>query len=85
MIEFRYTVTRQVGIHAHPAGLLAKAAKNCKSRVTVTKGGRTVSAKNWIALMSLYARTGDTVIVQVEGATEERDAAVLERFFRENL
>ena len=38
-----------------------------------------------IALMGLDIRQRDTVLVTVEGSSEEADAAFLERFFQENL
>ena len=37
MKEFSYTITDPVGIHARPAGLLAKAAKAYQSTVTLYK------------------------------------------------
>lgn len=38
MKEFSYTITDPVGIHARPAGLLAKAAKAYQSIVTLDRG-----------------------------------------------
>ena len=35
MKEFTYTIKEPVGIHARPAGMLAKEAKACQSTVTV--------------------------------------------------
>lgn len=35
MKQFTYTITDPVGIHARPAGLLAKAAKGMDSTITV--------------------------------------------------
>ena len=34
MKEFVYTIKEPVGIHARPAGMLAKEAKACQSTVT---------------------------------------------------
>ena len=35
MKEFTYTIKEPVGIHARPAGMLAKEAKSCQSTVTI--------------------------------------------------
>ena len=37
MKSFEYTITDEVGIHARPAGLLVKEAKNYDSVIKVTK------------------------------------------------
>lgn len=37
MKEFMYTVKDEQGIHARPAGMLAKEAKNTKVRLRFTK------------------------------------------------
>ncbi|MCI8869256.1 MAG: HPr family phosphocarrier protein [Lawsonibacter sp.] len=86
MKQFEYTVTNPVGIHARPAGLLVQTVKALDSAVTIGKtGGPSASAARLIALMGLDIRQRDTVLVTVEGSSEEADAAFLERFFQENL
>ena len=44
MKQFTYTITDPVGVHARPAGLLAKAAKGLNSTVTITKADGSKSA-----------------------------------------
>ena len=39
MKTFTYTIQDEVGIHARPAGLLAKKAKEFQSTITMEKGG----------------------------------------------
>lgn len=86
MKEFTYTITDPIGIHARPAGLLAKQAKELGSTVTITKSdGRTAIATKLIALMTLAIKQGETVKISVEGETEEEDAAIMEQFFNSNL
>ena len=41
MKKFTYTIKDSVGIHARPAGLLAKKAKEFESVVTIDKNGKT--------------------------------------------
>lgn len=86
MKKFEYTITDPVGIHARPAGLLAKAAKALDSTVTIEKAdGKSAAATKLMALMGLGIKQGDTVSVTVEGGNEEASAAALEQFFKENL
>ncbi len=86
MKQFTYTVTDPVGIHARPAGLLAKAAKALDSTVTVIKAdGKSAAATKLMALMSLGVKTGDTVTFTIEGGNEEANAAAMEQFCKENL
>lgn len=37
MLKFNYTIKDEVGIHARPAGLLVKEAKNFKSQILIKK------------------------------------------------
>lgn len=86
MKEFNYTITDPVGIHARPAGLLAKTAKALDSTVTIAKAdGKSAQATKLMALMGLGIKQGDTVHVTIEGGNEEANAAVMEQFFQSNL
>ena len=44
MKSFEYTITDPVGLHARPAGVLAKEAKKYTSIISITKGEKTVDA-----------------------------------------
>ena len=85
MKEFTYTITDSVGIHARPAGLLAKKAKGFESVITINKNGKSAAATKLMAVMGLGVKCGETVTVTVEGADEEKAAAEMEKFFSENL
>lgn len=85
MKSFDYTITDEIGIHARPAGILAKKAKEYASRITITKGGKTAEAQKLMAVMSLGVKKGETVTVSAEGEDEEKAAADMETLFKENL
>jgi len=85
MKSFEYTITDPVGIHARPAGLLAKEIRKYASTITVIKGEKAVNALKLIALMGMGIKQGDTVKVTIEGADEEAAAAEIEAFFKANL
>ena len=85
MKTFTYTIKDEVGIHARPAGLLAKKAKEFESVITLEKGGKTAVATKLMAIMGMGVKHGDTVNVTVEGADDEKAAAEMEAFFNANL
>ena len=86
MKQFTYTINDPLGIHARPAGLLAKAAKAfADTTITVTKEGTTVKATQLMKLMSLTVKQGNEVTVAAEGPAEDEAIAAMEEFFKANL
>lgn len=86
MKQFDYTIQDPLGIHARPAGMLAKVAKGFGDTVvTVTKGGSTVKASQLMKLMGLGIKNGDTVTVAAEGPAEDAAIEAMRAFFAENL
>lgn len=85
MKKFEYTIKDEVGIHARPAGLLVKEAKQYESKITVTKDGKSAEAAKLMALMSLGVKCGETVEVAVEGGDEEKAYEGIKTFFEANL
>lgn len=86
MRQFTYTIQDKVGIHARPAGLLAKAAKALDSVVTIERAdGRSAAATKLMAVMGLGVKCGDTVTVKIEGGNEGDSLLEMESFFKQNL
>lgn len=85
MRAFHYVITDEVGLHARPAGLLAKEAKNYASKITLEAGGRTAEATKLMAVMSMGVKKGTEVTVTVEGEDEEVAVQGMQKFFEENL
>ncbi|MBR1852709.1 MAG: HPr family phosphocarrier protein [Lachnospiraceae bacterium] len=85
MKTFSYTIKDAVGIHARPAGLLAKLAKTFTSTVTLEKDGKSVNVTKLMMLMGMGIKCGDTVNFTVEGEDEEAAAKAIEDFMKENL
>ena len=86
MKQFTYTITDPLGIHARPAGLLAKAAKAyADTTITITKDDKTVKASQLMKLMSLTVKQGNTVTVTAEGPQEDEAIAAMQKFLEENL
>ena len=74
MKEFQYVIKDEAGIHARPAGMLAKEAKNFKSKITLVGNGREADALRLMAVMSLGLKQGAEMTVRVEGEDEEQAA-----------
>lgn len=85
MRTFDYTIKDKLGIHARPAGMLAKTAKSLDSEITIEKDGKAVGAAKLMALMALGVKCGDTVTVTISGGSEELSEKKMREFFSENL
>ena len=80
MKEFEYVVQDQLGIHARPAGQIARFAKEhttCAIKFEKV-GGKTADATRVMALMSLGAKPGNTLHITVEGADEDAVTTALQ-------
>ncbi len=82
---FNYEITDEIGIHARPAGLLVKEAKNYSSKITLKANGKSAEATKLMAIMSLGVKHGQTVEVTVEGADEDTAFEGMKAFFEHNL
>ena len=86
MKQFTYTIKDALGIHARPAGLLAKKAKSyADTTVTITANGKTVNLGQLMKLMALGVKQGTEVTITCDGANEEEAAAGLLAFLEEKL
>lgn len=85
MKQFDYTITDPLGIHARPAGLLAKEAKKFSSACTITKNGQTRKLTQLMMIMSLGVKQGETITIAAEGEDEDAAIEALTAFFEGNL
>ena len=86
MKQFTYTIKDALGIHARPAGQIAKLAKGfADSVISIEKNGNVAKASQLMKLMGLGVKNGDTVTVAVEGGNEEAAFAAMKEFFDANL
>lgn len=85
MKSFNYVIKDEIGIHARPAGLLAKEAKQYESKIVIDKAGKTAEATKLMAIMSLGVKCGEEITVTVEGADEETAVEKIKAFFETNL
>lgn len=87
MKTFEYTIKDELGIHARPAGLLVKEAKQFKSQIMISRKGeeKSVDVTRLMALMGLAIKCGQTVEVAVEGEDEAAAFDAMQEFFKANL
>lgn len=85
MKSFDYVIKDAVGMHARPAAVLAKIAKESMADVIITVNDRSADASKLMQVMAMGIKQGTNVNVAVEGDGEEQTAERLEVFFRENL
>lgn len=86
MKQFKYTITDSLGIHARPAGMLAKAAKMyADTEITISCNGKTAKANQLMKIMGLGVKQGHMVTVMAEGIHEEAAIAAMDGFFTANL
>lgn len=76
MKQFDYTIKDALGIHARPAGQIAKIAREYdETAILVEHDGRVAKASSLMKLMSLCAKQGGVITVKAEGPSE--DAAII--------
>ena len=70
------TVANPQGLHMRPAAAFAKAARQYKSTVTVSRDDRSENGKSQIDLLLLAAEPGTELIVEVSGAGADAEAVL---------
>jgi len=85
MEKFTYTIKDELGIHARPAGMLAKKAKEFKSVITIEMNGKSANLEKLMAVMGMGVKHGDTVTITSDGADEIEASSEMKKFLSENL
>ena len=85
MKTFTYIIKDELGIHARPAGMLAKTAKALDSEVIIAKDDKSAAATKLMALMGMGVKCGDTITVTVNGGNEEVSEKAMKEFLEANL
>ena len=85
MKKFEYRVQDEVGMHARPAGMLVKEAKNYDSKIVIKANKKSAEATKLIALMGLGIKKGHNIEVEITGVDEEKAYEGIKSFFENNL
>lgn len=87
MIHREVTVRNRLGLHARAAARFVHAANAFRSRVTVTREGRTMDGKSILGILLLAASQGTALDLGADGEDEaaavEALAALVESGFGE--
>jgi phosphotransferase system HPr (HPr) family protein len=87
LIHREVTVRNRLGLHARAAARFVHAANRFKSRVTVSREGRTMDGKSILGILLLAASQGTALDLGAEGDDEgaavEALAALVESGFGE--
>ena len=85
MKEIKYVIKDELGIHARPAGLLVKEARNFQCEVTIKKDSNSADAKSILRIMGLGAKKGDEITMTFNGSDEAEASATIKAFLAANL
>lgn len=67
-----------IGLHARPAGQIVKLVKELGLEVKIgPEAGDQISASSALRMMAMKAKTGDRLLVTVEGVDDTRGAQIV--------
>ena len=85
MKEIKYIITDPEGIHARPAGLLVKAAKEFACDIKIAKDGKAMNCKAIFGVMGLGVKKGEEVTITFDGEDEDKACETINAFMQANL
>jgi len=74
MIQQKYTIKYEVGLHARPAGKFVKLAKGFESSIRIknlTRAGEEVDAKSLVKVIKIACALDHEVEITFDGADEQ--------------
>ena len=80
MVSQSVEIKNETGLHARPASDFVKLASDQACDVFIEKGGRQVTAKSILGVLSLAIVKGSTVTVSADGQGEEASLKKLVEF-----
>lgn len=81
MIKEKIILQNETGLHARPAGELAKLASTFNSNINVSANGKKVSAKSILGIMSLGIKSNTEIEIECDGEDEEKAMAEILKGF----
>jgi phosphocarrier protein HPr len=70
VIRRELTIRNRLGLHARAAARFVHTANRFRSRVTVTRNGKTMDGKSILGILLLAASQGSQMVVVAEGDDE---------------
>ncbi|MGE4504229.1 MAG: HPr family phosphocarrier protein [Desulfovibrionaceae bacterium] len=75
-------VANQLGLHARPAGVLAREAQRFQANISIVQDGQEVDAKSILDILTLAAGQGSALELRAAGHDAENALNTLEALFR---
>lgn len=73
MASKNIVIKNEQGLHARPAGVLAKETMKSKCNISITANGKKINAKSLLAIMSAAIKCGTEIELEVTGDGEEEE------------
>jgi phosphocarrier protein HPr len=85
MILKEFVILAPQGMHARPATILLKLAKQFRSEISLKKDEKQVPLKSMLNILACSIKCGDSISVLVHGEDEADAALAMEKFFTQDL
>jgi phosphotransferase system HPr (HPr) family protein len=85
MTQLTVQLLNEDGLHARPAGLLAKAASQFQSKIELKAKGMQKNAKSIMSIMALGLEKGDEIEIFADGADESSAIETLKKLFTDKF
>ena len=82
MKEVKLQLQNDEGLHARPAGILAKAASQYQSKIEIKAKGMAKNAKSIMSILALGLEKGDEIQLLADGADEAEAIQKLQTLFQ---
>ena len=79
-----YTILDEAGLHARPASLLVQEATKFSNEIYIEHGGKRLTLKSIMAVMSLGVPQGASIGIDVEGENPMQVFEALEGILRDH-
>jgi phosphocarrier protein len=83
--EITWVLTDILGLHARPAGQLARLAASFTSKICIGTRDKMVDAKRIVGVMGLTLKQGNEITMSFDGGDETAAAAACRDFLEKNL
>ncbi|MCJ7736417.1 MAG: HPr family phosphocarrier protein [Anaerolineae bacterium] len=85
MSRITLTVNHSSGLHARPAALLDKTAKQFSSDITVSHNCKEANAKSILTILTLGVNQGSKISISADGEDTDEALAALEALIQGNF
>ncbi len=85
MKQAKLVIQHPAGLHLRPLAQWVETAKKFKSKITLTRGAKTVDGKSPLMILTLGVTQGTEVTVAADGPDEEPAVAALQSLVESNF